>query len=188
VPRVAAMLIAILCVYIASYRVWKRKRDEGERMKSTIEELRGRPQVSLAAIIRTGEQLDGFHFRFMNASDDTATNIILSPIVVGNVAVDFIPIPALTKTAQGAYTTYAVRVGNSLISDQSSNKDLLLVWRKITQNQQDTYGTTLRFSNFDGSRTWEVDYSLICNYQDKSIRPVPGHCRMISSGAALKEI
>lgn len=141
---VIPLLIAVILIWPAQYEVWK-------SAEVKIYELRGRPQVSLVAVLRVGETVDvEFIFRFMNASDDTATNVVLSPIVTNHIVVNFSPIPAITNTPQGAYLSYDVRLGEeAVVSQRERNKDLLLIWGNIARSGQDRYNTTLSFSNFD---------------------------------------
>ena len=171
VPRIASASFAFICFLSASYIVFSKERKR-------VIELTGRPEVSFT-IMRLGGPVDGsFFFRFLNASESTATNVTLSAIRSGQALYEFHSLGSLVKSPAPTAMNYKGSLNGNPFPAEADPQDILRVFSIC--GKQLIYETQLEFSNFDGGLRWQVDYRLKCDYESKTISCVPGKVRLIS--------
>jgi hypothetical protein len=176
VPRIISAALGFLCFLSASYLVWA---DERRR----VVQVQGRPEVSLN-ILRMGNALDGeWFFRLTNSSDNTAMNVTLTPVTDGIVRYEFDSIPSIVKSPAPSNMNYRAIVPLSpplpSIPLPGNNRDMVRVLGLGKAGGTETYGTSLKFSNYGSDSTWQIEYLLECNFENNTMKCIAGACRKV---------
>src|SRR5579862_5955256 len=180
VPAGTYSAILALFLFIASFLAWRKRDQEATSLATSLDQVRGRPEVSFTILPAGGELDRVWLFRFLNASESTAVNVTLSPIVQGDedVVYEFAPIPSLVKSPAPATMVYRVRIGTVEIPRQQGNQDMLFMLT-LGRGGNKSYETKLEFSNYGEASRWQVDYRIDCNYENKTMTCVSGPCRKL---------
>lgn len=171
---------AIWVVFVAQYDAWREQHEK-------VGDLEGRPEVNL--IVRRARIGEGFSgetfFLLQNASKSTATNATVSAISKRAWRCEFAPMPTLLNNEVPAPLLYTMKWIRPSGADHpvpggEDSKNVLTVFGLLRATDKEKFNTLLKFSNYGGTATWEVDYTLEFDYKNSTIDAIPGACRKIS--------